>query len=316
MLDSRAARAVLAAAFVLGAAACGGSDFASAKKPSPGHPPATAASTTAPRPVVHRPALRAALLRSASMTRSAHTARTSVSVTVTGLGDDEFATGAFDVAGTGSVDLASGDADLALSVPLFDRLGGGGAIEERIVDGVAYARLPAGVMRVGGLPPAVRWLRIDMARGRTAPPSALSQSQLDPAGQLAFLGSVSDDVRRIGVEAVRDTRTTHYAATIAFSPVQDNSSGSAVTRQLGPVGARLAPGRFGVDVWIDAAGLTRRIVVSVRLSDAGLPASTGADPVMRIQADFYAFGVPVRVIAPPPAQVRPYAALRLPAVTG
>jgi hypothetical protein len=35
---------------------------------------------------------------------------------------------------------------------------------------------------------------------------------------------------------------------------------------------------------------------------------------MTIQADFYAFGGPVDVPAPPAAQVRPFAALRLPSL--
>src|SRR5262245_61725358 len=247
MLKSRAVRAGIALALAAVFAGCGRSEMGSG-------PPATPASAppvpTTAHPVVHRPELRAALVRSASTTRAARSARTSISVTVTGLGEDAFATGAFDVAGNGVVDLANGDADLVLSIPVFDRLGTGGPIEERIVGGIAYARLPASVMRLGGLPPAVRWLRIDTARARTAPTSTLSQSQVDPAGELAFLGAVSDDIRRVGVEAVRDTRTTHYSATIA--PAADPRS--ALDAQLGPVGARLGTGRVGVDVWIDGSG--------------------------------------------------------------
>jgi hypothetical protein len=309
MLDSRAVRAMAVVALLTVVAGCGGSDFASHR--SAAAPAAGAIPTSTAPAIVHRPALRAVLVRSASTTRSARTARTSMSVTVTGLGNDAFGSGGLDVAGTGVVDLASGDADLLLSVPLFDRLGTGGAIEERVVDGIAYARLPATVLRFGGLPPAVRWLRIDGLRARTAPSAALSQSRIDPAGELAFLRAVSDDVRPVGVEAVRDTPSTHYAATIAGAA----DSQSALGRRLGAAGARLGPSRIGVDVWIDRSGFARRIVVSVPLRGAG-GSTTGAGPAMQIQADFYAFGAPVRLAAPPAAQVRPFAALRLPSLGG
>jgi hypothetical protein len=260
---------------------------------------------------VNRPVLRAALVRSATTTRSARTARTSISVTVTGLGEEAFATGAFDVAGSGVADLANGDAELVLSVPLIDRVGGGGAIEERIVDGVAYARLPTAMLRSAGLPPAVRWLRIDRAGRGVARPSTLSNSEVDPAGVLAYLGAVSDDVRPVGVEAVRDTRTTHYAATIAPAGAGARAGAwSAAGAQLAAIGVRPGAGRVAVDVWIDRAGRARRIVVSMPLSAPRLPAARTAAPAMRIQADFYAFGAPVRVNAPPAAQVRPFGALR------
>jgi hypothetical protein len=316
MADSRAKRVWMALALAVAVGACGGSDFGSGASPS--RPPTRPAPPISRPAIVHRPALRAALVRSASTTRSARTARTSISVTVTGLGEDTFANGAFDVAGTGVVDLASGNADLLLSIPLFDHLGGGGAIEERITGGIAYARLPAAVMRVGGLPPAVRWLRIDAAPVRK-PPSTLSQSQVDPAGELAFLDSVSDDVQRLGVEAVRGTNTTHYTATIPAAPgtgaVTGAGKGTALGERLGALGTRFGTGTLVVDVWIDAAGRVRRIVVSVPLAGIGAAKAGPATAALRMQADFFAFGVPVAVTAPPAAQVRPYAALRLPAAS-
>jgi hypothetical protein len=315
MAESRAMRAGTALALAAFVAGCGGTDFGSGV--------GTATQSTIPAPavvrpaVVHRPALRAALLRSATTTRSARTARTSISVTVTGLGEETFATGAFDVAGTGVADLANGDADLVLSVPLIDRVGGGGAIEERIVHGVAYARLPAAMLRVAGLPPPVRWLRIDGPGASAARLSTLSKSQVDPAGVLAFLGEISDDVRPIGIEFVRDTPATHYAATVAPAPVGAASGRrSSLRARLAAIGARRGAGRVGVDVWIDRVGLVRRIVVSIPLSAGTLPAGSGAAPVMQMQTDFYAFGAPVRVTAPPAAQVRPFAALRLPSHAG
>jgi hypothetical protein len=125
---------------------------------------------------------------------------------------------------------------------------------------------------------------------------------VDPAGAIAFLGAVSDDVHKIGADVVRDTRTTHDAATLTPSAASP----------LLPAGARPGPGPVTVDVWVDGASLARRIVVSVPLSVAGAATTRGVTPVMRIQTDFYAFGAPAPVSAPPTTQVRPFSALRLP----
>jgi hypothetical protein len=319
--DSRAVRAGTAVVLIGLLAGCGASDFGSgAPRRSAPHSSATPAPPTSRPPIVHRPALRAELVKSAATTRSARTAHTSVSVTVTGLGKDASASGAFDSAGSGVVDLANGDADLVLSVPLFDQLGGvggGGTIEERIVDGVAYARLPVALMRLGGLAPAVKWLRIDPARGVKAPASTLAQSQVDPTGELLFLAAVSDDVRPVGVEAVRGARTTHYSATVgAASAGALGTARSAVGARLGAVGAAFRAAPMTVDAWIDGAGIARRVVVSLPFSVPGTPVAAGVTPAMSIQADFYGFGSPVRVVAPPAAQVRPFTALRLPGLGG
>jgi hypothetical protein len=314
----RAGTAVALTALLAG---CGSSTFQSgtpaAKAPRPSTSPAP--STSQPQ-VVHHPALRAALVKSASLTRLARSARTSISVTVTGLGKEASATGAFDIAGTGLVDLTNGDADLVLSVPIFDRLGGvghGGTIEERIVGGVVYARLPAALMRAGGLAPAVQWLRIDPGRNVKAPGSTLSQSQVDPAGELAFLDAVSDNVRTVGVEAVRGAQTTHYTATVADgSATALGAARTALGARLGAVGAKLGAAPLTVDVWIDGAGVARRVVVSLPLSIPGVPADSVVSPSMGMQADFYAFGGQVHVVAPPKSSVRPFAALRLPSLGG
>ena len=76
--------------------------------------------------------------------------------------------------------------------------------------------------------------------------------------------------------------------------------------------------RIDLDAWLDSAGRTRRVVVSMPL--AGLAtkanAAVGPDAMMRVQADFYGFGVPVAVAVPPQNQVRPYSTLRLDAAAG
>ena len=320
MVESRRAFAAVVAGIGLVVAGCGGTDFARrtvAPAPVPAEKPSAAPVRVA---LVRNPALQALLVGSVAHTTAARTARTSISVTLTGLGEDALSTGAFDIAGTGGVDFATGDADLSLSIPRFDRLGGGGTIEQRIVRGVVYTKMPSDILRVSGMPASVRWLSFDETHVGGGDPAALSQSQVDPAGQLAFLAAVSVDVRRVGPEPVRGVAATHYAATIDLghsAHVADRLS--AVRAKLVQLGAMIGARRLGVDVWVDAAGRARRVVVSVPLSrqtDAAAVAGLGSDAMMRIQADFYAFGVTLRVAAPPQAAVRPYSALRLGATDG
>ena len=313
MLGSARTRAAvtLGVALVVVVAACGGTDFSRRTVV----PAAKNAAPTVPNVVARNPVLQAKLLQSVSATSATRTARTSISVTLTGLGHDSLSTGAYDIAGTGVVDFAKRDADLSLSIPLLDRLGGGGAVEERIVGGVVYTKMPAGVLRAAGLPASVRWLRLDPKYAVGADPSALSQSQVDPAGQLAFLAAVSDDVRTVGDEAVRGVATTHYAATIDLVP--DSSGGARMTAlraKLAQLRSAIGARGLALDAWLDRAGRVRRIVVSVPLAPrsgtAGV-AHIGSEAMMRIQGDFYAFGVAVRVAAPPQTQTRPYSTLRI-----
>ena len=312
MLGSARTRATvgLGVALVV-AAACGGTDFSRRTVVPAGNN----VTPTAPAVVTRNPVLRAKLTRSVATTSAARTARTSISVTLTGLGDDSLATGAYDIAGTGVVDFVKRDADLSLSIPLLDRLGGGRAVEERIVGGVVYTKMPLGVLRAAGLPATVRWLSLDPKDAAGADPSALSQSQVDPAGQLAFLAAVSDDVRTIGDEPVRSVATTHYAATIdRVLDSRGEARMAALRAKLAQLRSAVGARGLALDVWLDRAGRVRRIVVSVPLaprSDAVAADQVGSDATLRIQGDFYAFGTVVRVAAPPQSQTRPYGTLRI-----
>ncbi|HEY5171058.1 MAG TPA: hypothetical protein VIK54_04955 [Acidimicrobiia bacterium] len=308
MLGSRRTIAAVAAGFVLTLGSCGGTDFA--RRPGAPNPAVEAPPTSVA--VTRDPALQATLARAAALTAAARSARTSISVTVTGDGNDALATGAYNLAGTGVVDFATGDADLVLSSPQFDRFAGGGAIEQRIVGGGVYAKLPPDFLRAAGAPAAVRWVSLDPERAGSGSPAGPG-AHADPEGQLVFLAAASDDVRRVGPESVRGVRSTHFRATIDPSGAARRGSPTAAARvKLAQLGSTLGTRRLVVDVWLDSSGRARRVVVSVPLapSGSGLLDGLGPDVTMRIQADFYGFGQKVRVTAPPRAEVRPYSALR------
>ena len=167
-----------------GRAGCGGTDFA--RRPTA--PPNTAVPTAVdppgdgePRVAGHACAIGVAHLVGTQR------ARTSISVTLTGLGDDAVSSGAFDVAGTGVVDFVTGDADLKRQRPAVR------SARRRQRDRAADRRRrrrtrgcrPTSLL-TARLPASVRWLSLDPSDGG-ADPSALSQSQVDPAGQLALL---------------------------------------------------------------------------------------------------------------------------------
>lgn len=296
---------LLGAAVVV--AGCGGTDFGSG---AGAHLPAGRATTTLP-PAVTAPfsAVRAKVVRAVARTQASKRARTSISVTFTGFGADTLASGAFDVAGSGVVDLVGGNADLTLSIPLFDRLGGGGSIEQRIVSRVVYTKLPAAVLRKAKVPASVRWLSLDL-RAPAFEQLTLAQSQVDPAGELALLGSVADAVRTEGTESVRGAPTTHYAVRIDPADVSaGDRRNAALSAKLAQLGSALASRPVVVEVWLDADGRARRVVTTFPLAAPVDPAATGPDAMMRVQSDYYAFGVPVHVVAPAPADVRPYRAL-------
>jgi len=290
---------------VLFGAGCGGTETASRAVPSAGAAPTV--------PESPNRVLQAALIRSAALTRVPHTAQTSISVTLTGLGADASSTGAFDIAGSGVVDLVRGDAELRVSIPRIDRLSrGGAAIEQRIVGGVVYTKLPADVLLANGLAPSVRWLAFDPRRAPSGDLSALAQSQVDPAGLLVFVTGISDAIRTIGSEPVRGVATAHYATTIDLGNLAGGRAASSTLRtRLAPFGPNAGGRRLGLDLWLDRAGRVRRTVVSLPLSSRAGAAALGPDAMLRIQGDFYGFGTRVRVSAPPAAQVSPYSTLRL-----
>src|SRR5450432_2436961 len=98
MVGSRRGRSAIALGCALFVAGCGGTEFA-----RPSAPPA-------PAPITTNPALQATLARAVQRPSAELTARTSIQVTLAGLGNDAVSSGAFDVAGTGVVDFANGDA--------------------------------------------------------------------------------------------------------------------------------------------------------------------------------------------------------------
>ena len=281
----RHSRIVIVVASALVLAACGGGGGSSSS------------ATKATVPVSPK-----IVLTSITTTAAAKTARIELEVGFSGGGSGK-------MTAEGAVDFGTGDSQMTMYIdgPLGSALSDG--IETRTVDGVAYVRMPsglAGIPTTEGKP----WFAVDASKfGNAGDSSPLGLTgQTDPTKALAYLETVSSDVREVGSDTIRGADTTHYRATLDLAKSVD------VNAKNVPPGLRDSmkefAGLFGsipADVWIDGDGRVRREVLEIDfgkiLRGLGAPGSATDNSVMTETLDFYDFGAPVHVEAPPADQV-------------
>jgi hypothetical protein len=113
----------------------------------------------------------------------------------------------------------------------------------------------------------------------------------DPLWPLDALSGASGDAVQIAPEAVRGVPATHYGLTVDLA----RADAALATGVSGPSGPYRPLGRLQAGVWLDAAGLARRI--SVR---------TGAAGEQRwLIVELWDFGVAVDISPPGPGEVLP-----------
>jgi hypothetical protein len=110
-----------------------------------------------------------------------------------------------------------------------------------------------------------------------SPESAGDVSKL--FSQLEHFGGPGEQV---GTEAVRGVETTHYRYSIPAYPIP---------AQLVAMGSFSAPAPVTYDIWVDAQQRMRRLV-------------RGSDPQNHLEIEYFDFGAPVTIAAPPADQVR------------
>jgi hypothetical protein len=252
------------------------------------------------------PVSRKIVLTSIMTTAAAKTARVEIEAKVSGAGPVD----SFTVNGDGAVDFGSGDSQLTMTFggQVGSMLGGDG-IEFRMVDGVGYMRMPSGlgILRPGGKP----WVAIDNSSMGGAPSSASPfglGDQTDPTKALAYLEAVSNEIHEVGPEQIRGVDTTHYSATLDLTKaINDNANVPPGLRES----MKELAGLFGdipANVWIDGDGRLRRMSLTLDVGHMfrGLETNgtTPADNLVVTETlDFYDFGTPVHVEAPPADQV-------------
>lgn len=121
----------------------------------------------------------------------------------------------------------------------------------------------------------------------------------DPADMLASLTAIAGSEKKAGTATIRGVPVTGYRVNIdpAKAAARLPSSQRAGFDQFAKA---LGSGAIPVDVWVDNQDLVRRIQLTLHM-----PAGSGVPAGVQLaeSTDFYDFGVPVRVTAPPASQV-------------
>jgi hypothetical protein len=160
---------------------------------------------------------------------------------------------------------------------------------EMIFDGshglVMYMRSPL----FDKVVPTGKWVKMDlakMAKNGQDLNAILNANQADPSQSLRML-MASSGAHVMGSERIRGVQTTHYAFSIDFKRLAQNSKQfKMLTDETGSVSAP-------AEAWIDAKGRVRRLTVSM-VSGAKL----GTPVTMTITEDLYDFGTPVNITPP------------------
>jgi hypothetical protein len=136
---------------------------------------------------------------------------------------------------------------------------------------VAYVRFPALSDR---LPAGKSWIRSD---GKQVAVDGLQLGQLeglasaDPRSLLEVLHAIAGDVETVGTEVLRGTETTHYRATVdprEIGKLASTAGGGDVAPLAGQAAAGVDARPIPVDVWLDGAGLVRKLALSISSTKA------------------------------------------------
>ena len=245
---------------------------------------------TAGHPATPSPAA-TAVLAAASTHTAAQTARIAATTTMQMQGMTVSFTE------SGAFDFAHSRGTLNMSSPM--------AFTEVFLPPKVYIKMPA----EGGasLPKGKSWIALgpgmpgDLAASALGGglPGPFGGGSGNPADLLTSLTAISGSVKKQGTATIGGALTTHYRVNIDLAkaaaklPAWEQASFKEFTQSLG---ARTIP----VDVWVDRHNLVRRMREALPMPGiAGPPKGT----VLTQTTDFYDFGVPVRVSAPPAAQV-------------
>lgn len=196
---------------------------------------------------------------------------------------------------SGAFDFARSRGSLSMSSPV--------GFTEVFVPPKMYIKMPAGAG--ASLPKGKSWIAAGMpgdvaASGLgVALPGPFGGVSGDPADLLASLTAISGSVTKRGTATIRGVPVTEYrvdtdlAKAAARVPGWERASFKEFAQSLGA-------GTIPVDVWVDSQHLVRRMREALHMPEQG---HTPAGTVVTQTTDFYDFGVPVRVSAPPAAEV-------------
>ena len=173
---------------------------------------------------------------------------------------------------------------------------------------VLYEKLPS--LASAQLPGGKPWISVDLntlVKHMTG--ASLSEleagQQEDPANTLSYLQQASaGGLHKVGTATVRGVPTTEYTATIDLDKVAAAHPG-AVAQAIKAEEKSLGSSSYPISVWVDANHLVRQLSYHATVSPGSSPtAGSAASSHATVSAtlQFYDFGTPVTVTAPPAAQ--------------
>jgi hypothetical protein len=184
----------------------------------------------------------------------------------------------------------------------------GQQIEIREVGQVLYEKLPSAA--TSHLPGGKPWLSVDLnTLVKHLTGASLSEleagQQEDPANTLSYLKQASaSGLHKVGPATVRGVATTEYTATIDLNKVAAAQPG-AVAKAIKAEEKSLGTSSYPISVWVDAKHLVRQLGYHTTVSPASSPtAGSSGSSAATVSAtlQFYDFGTPVTVTAPPASQ--------------
>jgi len=194
------------------------------------------------------------------------------------------------IKGSGVTEFDGMREEMTLSVPNI------GTIEERVIGTALYVQVPKAERSALTLGSA--WAQLDVNQFMqselgvslpqvTNPYEAPGQVLEELSGLSA--GSVVD----LGPAVVRGTPTTEYQADVEFTKLVGRDTAFSQVAQV--LRADTDATDQPVDIWLDSAGLVRRIDMDMNF--VALSASSD------YTCDLWGFGNPVKIEAPPPGQI-------------
>lgn len=215
----------------------------------------------------------------------------------------------------GSYDRGAKSSEVTEKVSMADPTGATSALLDR------FMNLSTTTVRVGGVTyektstpagspaPAKPWHTV--AAGDDSGFVFLDSEKNDPTRLLVMLKDSSADLTAVGQEVVAGQATTRYhgsldAGRVERDPAFRTSGGQTTAADA----ADHVVGAPPVDVWIDGAGLVRKLEATIKSSGSGTVGAATDDEIMPSTVTFsltlLQVGGTVRIVAPPADQVGPY----------
>lgn len=205
--------------------------------------------------------------------------------------------------GNGAFQFQADNGQVTIEMPAAANGGKPVKIPTVITGGVVYQQYPKEVAKQ--LPGGKPWVKIDIAKLRQGGgASAVAQGQSsDPTAALAYLRGVDEDkdVKKLGVEELRDVATTHYLAKLDLRTAA--ARGGNDRDAIESFAVQLGAHEMDVDVWIDEEGRVRRLRYLVDTSKSASATAPAGSAKVATTLELFDFGTQVKADPPPSSQV-------------